>query len=408
MRRREFLRYTGAAGAGLLFPGIETEGLARLTGAPAGLDQGIDPLPASVYRERLGRAQDMMAEYGYSALFSEPATNFTYLTGASFGRSERLIALLMLQSGTPVIVAPGFEVHRVEMAIGSQADVRGWAEQESPFKLVAEVLSAAGPGRIGIEPTTRYGMVHRLQEAMPDWRFADATDLYTGMRIIKSEEELALIRRAVSITETSIAATFASLEAGVTERDVSAYLAQEMADRGARGGGLVQFGPDSAVPHGGPGTRVLEPGMPVLVDAGCRVHGYTSDITRMHYFGDDPGPQYLEVFNTVLSAQTAAYEAGAPGLECQQLDRIARTLISEAGYGEYFTHRLGHGMGMEGHEPPYLVEGNTRTLEPGMVFTIEPGIYIPEQWGVRIEDDFVVREYGLEPLSTRLSLVGSR
>ena len=149
----------------------------------------------------------------------------------------------------------------------------------------------------------------------------------------------------------------------------------------------------------------LERGMPVLIDAGCRVHGYTSDITRMHFFGDEPSPQYREVFNAVLAAQSAAYEAGRPGMECQQLDHIARTVIKQAGYGKYFTHRLGHGMGMDGHEPPYLVNGNNRPLVPGMVFTIEPGIYLPDQWGVRIEDDFVVREDGLEVLSSRVSQI---
>ncbi len=145
--------------------------------------------------------------------------------------------------------------------------------------------------------------------------------------------------------------------------------------------------------------------MPVLIDAGCNVHGYRSDITRMHFFGDDPSPSYIEVFNIVFAAQTAAFEAARPGIECQQLDRIARRVITDAGYGKNFTHRLGHGLGMDGHEPPYLVEGNRRALEPGMVFTIEPGVYLPDRWGVRIEDDFVVRERGLEPLSSRVSRI---
>jgi Xaa-Pro dipeptidase len=233
----------------------------------------------------------------------------------------------------------------------------------------------------------------------------DGSALFTRLRIIKAEDELKLIRRAVSITESSIAATFAGLEAGVTDREVARKLSGEMSERGARGGGLVQFGPTSAIPHGGTEERLLEPGMPVLIDAGCRVHGYTSDITRMHYFGEEPSAGYREVYNTVLAAQTAAFEAARPGMECQQLDRIARRVIREAGYGKRFTHRLGHGMGMDGHEPPYLVEGNRRKLEPGMVFTIEPGIYLPEQWGVRLEDDFVVRETGLEPLSSRVSQI---
>jgi Xaa-Pro dipeptidase len=367
-------------------------------------DQGIDPLPASAYRDRLQRAQALMAEYDHAAIFCEPGTNFAYLSGASFGRSERLIALVIPRNGELVVIAPSFEVERVERALGP-TDIRGWQEEKDPHQLVADALTGAGRGRIGIEPSTRFGVVSRLRQALPEREFVDATDLFTRLRIIKSDEELALIRRAVSITQRAIAATFAGLEPGMTERDVAELLSETMAADGARGGGLVQFGPNSALPHGGPGGAALAPGTPVLIDSGCRVHGYTSDITRMHYFGDDPSPRYAEIFNTVLSAQTAAYEAGGPGMECQQLDRIARRLIEEAGYGDYFTHRLGHGMGMDGHEPPYLVEGNRRHLEPGMVFTIEPGIYLPGEWGVRIEDDFVVREDGLEPLSTRTSSI---
>ncbi|MGD2216946.1 MAG: aminopeptidase P family protein, partial [Gemmatimonadales bacterium] len=282
-------------------------------------------------------------------------------------------------------------------------EVRGWKEEQDPFSLIADALAVLRPGRIGVEPSARFGMAQRLQGALPSWELADATSIFEPMRIIKSETEIGFIRRAVSITETSIAATFASLEAGVSDREVAAYLSGQMRERGVSGGGLVQFGPTSALPHGGTVGRRLEHGMPVLIDAGCRVQGYTSDITRMHFFGEEPGPEYREVFNTVFSAQTAAFQAARPGMPFQQLDRIGRQVIREAGYGEYFTHRLGHGMGMDGHEPPYLVEGNRRALEPGMVFTIEPGIYLPGRWGVRIEDDFVVRQQRLEPLSTRLA-----
>jgi len=404
MRRRDFLKCAGATGAAAVFPGFQSVGLAEtLVGPPA--DQGIDPLPESVYQDRLERVLELMPKYGFTALFSEPATNFAYLQRANFWRSERLIALVLPDSGQPLIVAPAFEVERVERAVGSLADVRGWEEDEDPYMVVYNALWSRGPGRLGIEPSTRYGTVVKLQKILTNWQFDGAGDLLTSLRIIKTEEEVALIRRAISITETSIAATFASLEAGVSEHEVAAHLSQEMEQRGASGGGLVQFGPDSSLPHGGPTGMRLDRGMPVLIDGGCRVHGYTSDITRMHFFGDEPSPQYREVFNTVLAAQSAAHEAGRPGMECQQLDDIARTVITRAGYGEYFTHRLGHGMGMDGHEHPYLVNGNRRPLEPGMVFTIEPGIYLPDQWGVRIEDDFVVRDEGLEALSSRVSQI---
>jgi Xaa-Pro dipeptidase len=397
------VKSVAAAGAAMLLPPARRDITSGFSLLPDSTDQGIDPLPMSVYRERQQRARESMSDQGLAAIFTEPSTNFTYLTGASFGRSERLLALIILERGDPLVIAPSFEVERVERTMESRNRILGWEEHQSPHQLVADALVSIGRGRIGIEPSTRYGIVSRLRQVMPGWEFVDATDLFTQLRIVKSAEELALIRRAISITQRSIAATFAGLERGMTEHDVADYLSEQMARDGTPGGGLVQFGPSAALPHGGPGVATLEHGTPVLIDAGCRVYGYTSDITRMHFFGDEPSTQYREVFNTVFAAQTAAYEAGRPGMECQELDRVARRIIEEAGYGRYFTHRLGHGMGMDGHEPPYLVEGNRRRLEPGMVFTIEPGIYLPGQWGVRIEDDFVVGEDRLEPLSTRTS-----
>ncbi len=405
MRRREFLQATGAAGAGFVWARFSEAGAKTATVGGVEETQGIEPLAKAVFQKRASRTRDLMAEQGLAALFCEPSTNFEYLVGTDFGRSERLIALAIPGRGKPVIVAPNFEVDRVRRALRVDYEVLGWAEHEDPYRVVADAVWASGPGRIGIEPSVRFGVSRRLQKALPNWELADGEPLFTRLRIIKSEDELRLIRRAISITETSIAATFAALEPGLSERDVGGTLSREMAERGARGGGLVQFGPGSALPHGGPGERRLALGMPVLIDAGCNVHGYRSDITRMHFFGDDPSPEYTEVFNIVFAAQTAAFEAGRPGMECQQLDRIARRLINDAGFGRYFTHRLGHGLGMDGHEPPYLVEGNRRALEPGMVFTIEPGIYLPDRWGVRIEDDFVVREGGLEPLSSRVSRI---
>jgi Xaa-Pro aminopeptidase len=175
-----------------------------------------------------------------------------------------------------------------------------------------------------------------------------------------------------------------------------------MSSRGSPGGGLVQFGPSSALPHGGPSAGKLERETVVLIDAGSRVEGYTSDITRTIWFGDAPSDEFKKVFNLVHDAQTAAMQGGRPLMtQCQEMDRLARKVITDGGYGQFFTHRLGHGMGMDGHEPPYLVEGNQTRLEPGMVFTIEPGIYQLNKWGVRIEDDCVMGENGVEVLSHR-------
>jgi Xaa-Pro dipeptidase len=175
-----------------------------------------------------------------------------------------------------------------------------------------------------------------------------------------------------------------------------------MRKRGAPGGGLVQFGPSSALPHGGPAAGQLQKEMVVLIDCGCDVGGYTSDITRTIWFGDAPSDEFKKVFNLVHDAQTAAMQLGKPfTTTCEQLDRAARKVITDGGYGQYFLHRLGHGMGMDGHEPPYLVEGNETRFEQGMVFPIEPGIYQLGKFGVRIEDDNLMTEAGVETLSHR-------
>src|SRR6266699_1895115 len=209
--------------------------------------------------------------------------------------------------------------------------------------------------------------------------------------------------RPIAITQDAMAATFAQLAVGTSEVQVAQALSREMEQRGAPGGGLVQFGPSSALPHGGPAGPVLAREAVVLIDCGCRVGGYTSDITRTIWFGDHPSDEFRNVFNLVHDAQTAAMELGRPGTPCEEMDRAARKVITAAGSGPFFTHRLGHGLGMDGHEPEYLVEGNKTRLEPGMVFTIEPGIYQLGKFGVRIEDDCVMTESGVEVLSKRAS-----
>ena len=302
-------------------------------------------------------------------------------------------------SGAPVIVCPSFEVERIKRNTVI-SDARGGEEQENPWNLVAK---AVGPsGVVGIEPTTAYQSYRRLARTLPRWRFEDGALVTERLRIIKSPEEIALIRQAIAATEASIAATFTQLAVDMSERDVSALLSREMASRGSPGGGLVQFGPSSALPHGGPSAGRLTRETVVLIDAGSRVEGYTSDITRTIWFGDAPSDEFKKVYNIVHDAQTAAIENAKPNVtQCQEVDRAARKVISDAGYGQYFTHRLGHGMGMDGHEAPYMVEGNTTRMEPGIVFSDEPGIYQLGKFGVRIEDDCTMTPTGVEFLSHR-------
>ena len=407
MERREFLTLAGTAAATTQFR-IADFGL-RIGNSEVPSQQIRNPqstirnqsptLGPQVFSQRIQRAQDELKARKLDLLVVEPSTNFQYFTGYNPGRSERLILLMVPASGAPVIVCPSFEVERIKRNTVI-SDARGWEEQENPWNLVAKTVGPSGV--VGIEPTTSYQSYRRLARTLPRWRFEDGALVTERLRIIKSPEEIALIRQAIAATEASIAATFTQLAVDMSERDVSALLSREMASRGSPGGGLVQFGPSSALPHGGPSAGRLTRETVVLIDAGSRVEGYTSDITRTIWFGDAPSDEFKKVYNIVHDAQTAAIENAKPNVtQCQEVDRAARKVISDAGYGQYFTHRLGHGMGMDGHEAPYMVEGNTTRMEPGIVFSDEPGIYQLGKFGVRIEDDCTMTPTGVEFLSHR-------
>jgi len=416
MERRDFVAASAAAALspGLLRASAAPGGAARRASGGTRFEtggaerQGPASLTPAVFAERRARAQDELGRRGLDLLVATPGTNFQYLVGTNPGRSERLIALLLPRTGDGVIVAPGFEVERVRRG-STVPDVQGWEEQDDPFALAARIAARmrapGGGGRLALEPTTDYATYLRLAEAAPRYRVVTAAPVFERLRIIKQPAELDLIRRAVRITEGAIAATFRQLREGMAEREVAQILSGEMTQRGGSGGGLVQFGPNSSLPHGSPQTRRLEAGQPVLMDCGTRVEGYTSDITRTQWFGGEPPERFRLVYNTLHAAQTAALSLGRPGVQCQEMDRAGRRVIRDAGFGEYFTHRLGHGMGMEGHEAPYLVEGNTVTLEPGMVTTIEPGVYFPNEWGCRTEDDIAVTASGVEVLSQRATTI---
>ncbi|HXM38803.1 MAG TPA: Xaa-Pro peptidase family protein [Gemmatimonadales bacterium] len=397
MERREFLSVTGAA---LVF--------SRTARRPAGPTADVAQAPSlgpETYTRRIARLQEELKTRKLDLLVAEPSTNFQYFTGYNPGRSERLILLMVPVAGTPALICPSFEVERIKRN-SAISDVRGWEEQDNPWDLVKKAGKQMKPphrdGTVAVEPTTSYQSYLHLDDRLGGWKFVDGAAVTERLRIVKAPEEIALIRRAIAATEAAIAATFTQLAVGMTERDVAQLLSREMTSRGSPGGGLVQFGPSSALPHGGPSAGQLARETVVLIDAGSRIEGYTSDITRTIWFGDAPTDEFKKVYNLVHDAQTAPMQAGKPfTTQCQELDRLARKTIGDGGYGQYFLHRLGHGMGMDGHEPPYLVEGNETRLEPGMVFTIEPGIYQLGKFGVRIEDDCVMTDTGIEVLSQR-------
>jgi len=404
MERREFLTAAGGTlmlgrlGGGRLAPGRRAPVIRPASQVPT--------LGPEVFARRLDRLRAEMNNQKLDLFIAEPSTNYAYFTGGNPGRSERLIALLVPLKGDAVIVCPSFEVERVKRGT-TIPDVRGWGEDQDPWKVVRTALRDLKPprrkGEMIIEPSFDYGAYLRLADITgSDWHLQSSAAVTDRLRMIKAPEEIEQIEQAITITQDSMTATFAALAVGASEAEVAAHLAQEMASRGARGGGLVQFGPSSALPHGGPGGAKLEKESVVLIDCGCLVSGYNSDITRTHWFGDAPSDEFKKVFNLVHDAQTAAMQLGKPfTVTCEQMDAAAREVITTGGYGPFFTHRLGHGLGMDGHESPYLVHGSDTRLEPGMVFTIEPGIYLPGKFGVRIEDDCRMTDDGLQVMSSR-------
>jgi len=380
---------TGAAAAAAAWPAKLS---AAETAAPL-----PPPLPAEVFRDRQARLRAGARAVGIDVLYATPSTNLAYSANLAIGRSERLTALLLFVDGPAVLVTPSFEAdnHRRDAVVD---DVVTWKEDEDPEALVAKTLGKARV--VGIEGSTAFATAARLRAAT-SVEERDATQIFDALRTVKSAEEQALIRDAARRTSLAIAATHKRLSRGVTEREVATWLEQEFQKQGVSGGGLVQFGPSAALPHGGPGDRRLAAGDVVLIDAGCKVRGYTSDVTRTVCFGP-PSDELRKVYATVDRAQRAGIDALMAGVPGEDVDRAARKVIEDAGYGAFFSHRLGHGLGMDGHEQPYLVRGNRTPLAAGNTVTIEPGIYMPGKLGVRIEDDYCAAASGAPvSLSTR-------
>jgi Xaa-Pro dipeptidase len=404
--RRGLLRSSGAAFAGAALP-AGPKPKERLPGPIAALKpmtDGVSEITLDERRSRLLRAQRLLAESGQDAVVLASGTSLAYFTGAEWGLSERFFGLVLTREGEPAWVTPAFEKRRALEQIKIGTDVRAWEEHESPFALVASILKDRGvlAGQIGIEESVPFAFAHAIGAAAPAARLTTATPVTAGCRMIKDAHEIALLRRACEITLHAHRAVFASLRVGMTQAEATAWSREAHERLGIKGGSLVLFGADAAFPHGTTKPRPLAPGNVVLIDGGGTLHGYESDITRTMVFGAPPTPRQRTIWNVVRRAQAAAFEAARPGVECQAVDRAARAVIEEAGFGrdyEQFTHRVGHGIGMDGHEWTYLVKGNTTRLLPGMCFSDEPGIYVPGEIGVRHEDVIFITDEGASNLT---------
>jgi Xaa-Pro dipeptidase len=412
--RREFLETSSAAmAAAVLAPASVAAMTGPLQGAP--LPPSIQALssqkararPISVEERqgRIDRARGLLAGETLDALFLTGGTSLRYFTGISWGLSERLLALILPRAGRAFVVCPAFERDRALEQIEAgplqgTADVMVWEEHEDPYQRVASGLRAAGiaTGRLGIEETVRHVFASGAAAALPALQLRSGTPVTAGCRMVKDAHELELMRLASEVTLKAYEAAYLALKDGMTQDAFAALVSQAHQRLGFSGGAGVQVGKYSALPHGSATPQVIREGTILLIDGGCSVEGYASDLSRTFVLGTATA-RMKQVFEIEQRAQQAALAAARPGVECQAVDAAARKVIVDAGFGpdyKYFTHRVGHGIGMDGHEWPYLVRGNTLPLKPGMTFSDEPGIYIPGEFGVRLEDDMVITETGAE------------
>jgi D-alanyl-D-alanine dipeptidase len=351
------------------------------------------------HRSRLDRASSEVGEAGLDGLVVTPGPDLVYLAGYDPPPLERLTALVLRPHAGPVLLVPELERPRaVASPAGELVEVEGWSDGAEPHTRVAGLL--AGGRRLGLSDHTWAFHLLMLQRAMPGSEFVPGSRVLGKLRSRKDPEEIGFLRRAGEAADEAFARLTAERLEGRTERDVARSLGAHLLDAGHESVGftIVASGPHGASPHHEPSRRAIERGDALVLDFGGRIGGYSSDMSRTVSVGE-PSVEIAEVHEVVRHAQETAFQAVRPGLPAQEVDRVARGIIRDAGYGEDFIHRTGHGIGLEEHEDPYLVEGNVRPLETGMCFSIEPGIYLPGRFGVRIEDIVAITEDGVARLN---------
>jgi Xaa-Pro dipeptidase len=403
MERRKFiLRSAALVGAAATARGARLFDVAESAAAtpPSEPPSGAPPITAEERLARIEKARRLMVENGIDALLLEGGTSMFYYTGVKWGNSERTFAVVIPARGELAWVTPAFEEQRARELIKSSTDVRVWQEDESPYRVIAGILRDRGVARtIGIEERLRFFVYDGVRREMPRARFVSATPVTAGCRMIKSPAEIALMQQANDITLKAIGSTLAALKEGMTTHDVSASVAAATgALGGTADGALVIFGKYTAFPHGSVQPQKLKEGDVVLVDAGCTMDGYTSDITRTTVFGT-PTQRQRDVWEIEKRAQSAAFAAAQVGATCDSVDAAARKVITAAGYGPDYKvpglpHRTGHGIGLDGHEWTNFVRGNQTRIEPGMCFSDEPTIANYAEFGIRLEDCLHITEHG--------------
>jgi Xaa-Pro dipeptidase len=408
--RRDFLR-ASAGVAGAMFLGgygvhAESAPEPQQSNVPEAISklrrmtEGVVPITLDERRARIEKARRLMKEQRIDAIYIEPGSSMFYYTGMRWGTSERMFALVIPARGEIAWVCPKFEEERARELIKMGEDIRTWEEDESPYQRVAEILKDRGvrTGTVGIEERVRFFLYDGIRLAAPALKFVNATPVTAGCRMFKSPTELALMQRANDIAIVAYKATRDSMRDGMTQDEFARNCSTAFRALGVSGGVFVSFGKYTAFPHGSSTPQKLREGDVVLMDGGCSVEGYQSDITRTFVFGKTTDRQ-REIWNLERKAQDAGFAAARVGAPCEAVDTAARKVITDAGFGPGYKvpglpHRTGHGIGLDGHEWTNFVRGNKTPIQPGMCFSDEPTVVIYGEFGIRLEDCLYITEEG--------------
>jgi len=373
-------------------------------GSLSNMTSDLTPIQKSEYSSRIDKAQHYMQQNSIAALYLNAGTNLSYFTGMQWYASERLVGAILPASGDVIYVAPYFEIDSLEERKVINGDIIGWQEHESPYALIAHLLGeidTAGGKKIAVDESTQFFVVDGFNKALPEGAsIINGAEVTAHCRMHKSVNELALIQRAMDMTLAVHKTTASMLYAGITTTEVEAFINDAHKKVGASGNYfcIVLFGTATSFPHGVKDPQILEENDLVLIDTGCKVHGYLSDITRTYCFGK-PTVKQKAMWESEKRAQYAAFNAVKPGVPCGDVDKAARDSLASDGLGPDYNlpglpHRTGHGIGMDIHEWPYLVKDNPHPLAPGMCFSNEPMIVVPNEFGIRLEDHFYVSDTG--------------
>jgi Xaa-Pro dipeptidase len=392
LTRRDALRLAAAATLGVaLRP-------AASLAAPAGFKSmtgDVKPVSRDEYLLRIDKARRLMARHGIGALLIEPGASMVYFTGVQWWRSERLTAIVLPRDGEIAIVTPHFEAPSVSESLEVPAELRVWQEDQDPLETVAGILrDRKVKDPVGIEETVRYFAIDGLMRVMPDVQIMSGAAIVRGCRMLKTPTEIRLMQKAADITLAAYRYTAPRIEKGMTPADIEALMKAAHEGYGASHEfALILLGEASAYPHGSSKPQSVREGEVVLMDCGCNVHGYQSDISRSFVFGAAPDAAQRKVWEQVRQGQQIAFEAARIGVAAGAVDDAVRAQYEKWGYGPGYqlpgtSHRTGHGIGLDGHEPVNLVHGEATPLAEGMCFSNEPGIYLPGKFGIRLEDCF--------------------